>query len=1127
MKSQSISAPNSNRLLSSSLTRIAICLSLVALIGVPLFSSSSASSSDSGFGDPVVIGQPLAAANKQLWVSSGMGLKAGAAKSMFPLVMPQGPAVETIEVFQSDCTTPATTFNLGETVCAKFTNAPTFASFALRRVTWVNTAGLIVQDEEVLTSSQDFTFNIPNTAVAPDGTDRRGSWSVNSISTADASVHVGVSFEVRDPANAAANLSLYESNLNGDSDVAAGQAVTYNVLVVNHGPDAATGVTLTKPLPELVDSVSPPPTFLSRTQISGPAFTCGSDTSCQAASFPAGSVAEFVFTYTVVSGTPDHTVIRDFSTVESGTIDPKPTDNDSVAFTTVLGAAGPATCVLTCPANVVVTANAISGGNPGAFVNTAAAAIQSGDCGSISNTPQSGSFFTVGTHNVVSISESGPTCTFTVTVIDSAPPTISCPPNITVTAATGATEADVTVGAPTTTPATGVTVTGVRSDGTPATYDEFGNVLTPAVAVPLDDPYPVGTTGILWTVTDGVGRRQSCTQSITVQSVERATLTISCPANITTSAPSGTCEGTVTLGSPTTTPSDNQVTVVGLRSDGQALGDPYPAGTTQVTWTATDAVNDSVATCTQTVTVSGTDNVAPTLTVPGAVSATTASCSALLDDELGVATAEDNCTPSVNVVRTGVPVNFVFPTGTTVITYTATDASGNTATGTQQVTVVENTPPTINAPASLLTLNTGGVGGTSCGTFVGDATLGSATANDNCPGVTVARTGVPAGNNFPVGDTIITYTATDRSGNTAQATQTIRVADNTSPVVTPPGAVTLLTGPGASSCSVTVANLDGTFGTGSATDNCPGVGAVSRSGVPPGSVFPVGNTTLTYSATDAHGNTGSATQVVTVVDNTLPVVTAPGPVTLHTGAGATSCSVTVANLDGTFGTGSATDNCPGVGAVSRSGVPSGSVFPVGNTTLTYSATDAHGNTGSATQVVTVVDNTQPIISCPANITIEPTCPTGAIGTYATPTATDNCGVQSVNRNAGSLASGSVFPIGTSTVTHTATDIYGNQSSCSFTVTVLTPQAVIQNLITSVNASPLTGTQKNGLLAKLNAALTAINGGGGNACAKLSDFVNSVGTLISHGDISAAVGNAWISSANHVRNTIGCTNLGCS
>jgi len=270
---------------------------------------------------------------------------------------------------------------------------------------------------------------------------------------------------------------------------------------------------------------------------------------------------------------------------------------------------------------------------------------------------------------------------------------------------------------------------------------------------------------------------------------------------------------------------------------------------------------------------------------------------------------------------------------------------------------------------------------------------------------------------------------------------------------------------------------------------------------------------------------GTATQTVTVIDNTVPVLTIPANVTVNTGAGATTCSAVV--NEATLGVASATDNCPGIQAIIRTGVPAGNIFPVGVNTVSYSVTDGHGNTSTGNQTVTVIDNTQPIISCPASITIESTCPSGAIATYATPTATDNCGVQSVTRNTGSLASGSVFPIGTSTVTHTATDIYGNQSSCSFTVTVLTPQAVVQNLINSVNASSLTGTQKNGLLAKLNAALTAINGGGGNACAKLSDFVNNVQTLISHGDLSAATGNAWISSANHVANTIGCTSLPCS
>jgi hypothetical protein len=211
----------------------------------------------------------------------------------------------------------------------------------------------------------------------------------------------------------------------------------------------------------------------------------------------------------------------------------------------------------------------------------------------------------------------------------------------------------------------------------------------------------------------------------------------------------------------------------------------------------------------------------------------------------------------------------------------------------------------------------------------------------------------------------------------------------------------------------------------------------------------------------------------------------------------------------------------------RPGVPAGNVFPVGNTIVTYSATDAHGNTGSATQVVTVIDNTNPIISCPANQIIEPTCPTGAVGTYSTPTATDNCAVQSINRTAGP-ASGSVFTFGTTTVTHQATDIYGNTASCSFTITVLTPQQVIQNLQAAVSASSLTGTQKNGLLAKLSAALQGLNNGQTNvACNKMAEFNNSVQVLINNGSLSAATGNAWILSSNHVRNTIGCTNLGCS
>src|SRR5439155_854451 len=130
-------------------------------------------------------------------------------------------------------------------------------------------------------------------------------------------------------------------------------------------------------------------------------------------------------------------------------------------------------------------------------------------------------------------------------------------------------------------------------------------------------------------------------------------------------------------------------------------------------------------------------------------------------------------------------------------------------------------------------------------------------------------------------------------------------------------------------------------------------------------------------------------------------------------AGATSCGTVVS--DATLGSASASDNCPGIGAISRTGVPSGNSFPVGDTTVNYSVTDAHGNSSSATQTVTVIDNTPPVISCPSNITLEPTCPSGAVGNYTTPVGTDNCPGAVTTRTAG-LASGSVFPIGTTTVT---------------------------------------------------------------------------------------------------------------
>jgi hypothetical protein len=161
------------------------------------------------------------------------------------------------------------------------------------------------------------------------------------------------------------------------------------------------------------------------------------------------------------------------------------------------------------------------------------------------------------------------------------------------------------------------------------------------------------------------------------------------------------------------------------------------------------------------------------------------------------------------------------------------------------------------------------------------------------------------------------------------------------------------------------------------------------------------------------------TFTITVTDNEDPIITCPSNIAVNTGAGA--CTATV-----TFSA-SATDNCSSI--VTYSHAP-GSAFPVGTTTVTATATDPAGNTDVCTFTITVTDNEDPIITCPSNIAVN----TGAGACTATVTfsasATDNC--SSIITY--SHAPGSAFPVGTTTVTATATDPAGNNTCdvCTFT-----------------------------------------------------------------------------------------------
>jgi hypothetical protein len=218
------------------------------------------------------------------------------------------------------------------------------------------------------------------------------------------------------------------------------------------------------------------------------------------------------------------------------------------------------------------------------------------------------------------------------------------------------------------------------------------------------------------------------------------------------------------------------------------------------------------------------------------------------------------------VLGTGATLNTSLAFGAHTITLKVTDPSGDFSEDTVGVNIVDTTDPMISAPPNV-TVNTG-PGASSCGAVVSDATLGSATASDGCSAsVTVTRTGVPSGNNFPVGTTVVTYTADDGHGHTRNAMQTVTVIDNTPPALSVPANIVVDAPP--NSCSANV-----NPGTATATDNCSGVTVTgTRSDSQPlNAPYPVGTTTITWKATDASNNMTTGTQTVTVKDATPPTI---------------------------------------------------------------------------------------------------------------------------------------------------------------------------------------------------------------------------------------------------------------
>jgi hypothetical protein len=221
--------------------------------------------------------------------------------------------------------------------------------------------------------------------------------------------------------------------------------------------------------------------------------------------------------------------------------------------------------------------------------------------------------------------------------------------------------------------------------------------------------------------------------------------------------------------------------------------------------------------------------------------------------------------------------------------------------------------------------------------------------------------------------------------------------------------------------------------------------------------LPCGNNTLCVTMTDATGCKASATQIVNITDNIPPlIVNCPQNTTVNTNQG--QCTYTIP----TPWTITATDNCdpnPVVTLVytAPSGVTSTtlpSVLTKGVNTFVYQAKDKCNNLSKQCAfTITVIDTEKPTITCPQNVTVQgvstppPTVCKVVVANISPVAFGDNCSMATVSytitgattASGATNASGQTFMQGVSTVTYIITDMAGNITTCSFTVTVVCPK----------------------------------------------------------------------------------------
>ncbi|NNE26633.1 MAG: T9SS type A sorting domain-containing protein, partial [Saprospiraceae bacterium] len=351
---------------------------------------------------------------------------------------------------------------------------------------------------------------------------------------------------------------------------------------------------------------------------------------------------------------------------------------------------------------------------------------------------------------------------------------------------------------------------------------------------------------------------------------------------------------------------------------------------------------------------------------------------------------------------------------TMVRTWTFTDVCGNTSSISQVITVLDDTAPVAPAAPSDLVLQ--------CAADVPPPS--ALTATDNCDGpITVSPTAnITPGNCLNDFTMVRTWTFTDLCGNTSSVSQVITVLDDTAPVApAPPADLTV-------QCAADVPPPSAL----TAIDNCDGPITVSpTANITPGNCLNDFTMVRTWTFTDVCGNTSSVSQVITVLDDTAPVPPAPpADLTLQCAADVPPPIDLTAN-----------DNCDGPITVGpTANITPGSCLNDFTMVRTWTFTDLCGNTSSVSQVITILDDTAPVAPAPpADLTLQ--CAED-VPPQVDLTATDNCDGPITASPTVSVTPGACLNDFTMVRTWTFTDLCGNSSSVSQTITVFDDTAPV-------------------------------------------------------------------------------------